>query len=118
MCKLNKLLTQELPSCANVLFKSKYHNIILKIHFTVGGVDFSTLLLDDGQIIIAESEDDLQEAVYKLSQTVRKYNLNISSKRTKVMAFATAEPVRAKIILNEKVMEQDGTFRYLGCKMS
>jgi len=44
----------------------------LKIYF---GVKFTTLLFVDDQVIIAHSELKLQEAVYKLSQTLRKYNL-------------------------------------------
>jgi hypothetical protein len=43
---------------------------------------------------------DYKEAAYKLSQFVRKHNLNISSEETKVMTFAAVEPVRAKIIVD------------------
>jgi hypothetical protein len=47
--------------------------------------------------------------VYKLSQTVRKYNLN--SSKTKLMAFAGDEPVRAKVIVDVRIMKQDSTFK-------
>jgi hypothetical protein len=67
----------------------------------------------DYQIITAETSDKLQEAVCKLTQTVRKYNLNTSSKKTKVMEFARVEPVRAKFIVNGKAIEQvRSTFKY------
>jgi len=49
----------------------------LKIHFIVDRVDFHTLLFANDKIITSKSEDKLQEAIYKLSQTVRKSNLNI-----------------------------------------
>jgi len=72
----------------------------------VDGVAFLTLLFANDRIIIAESEDKLQEAVYKLSQTVRKYNLNISSKKTKVMTFAGVEPLKAKITVDRKTLNK------------
>jgi len=39
------------------------------MYFIVNGVDFTILLFSNNQIIIAGSEDKLQEVVYKLSQT-------------------------------------------------
>jgi hypothetical protein len=41
------------------------------------------------------------------------YNLNISSKKvTKVISFAGVEPVRAKIIVVRRIIEQVDTFKY------
>jgi hypothetical protein len=84
----------------------------------VDGVDFTTTLLcANNQIIIAESEDTLQEAVWKLSQTVRKCNLNTSSKEIKVRAFAGVAPVKAKIIVDGKIIEHLSTFKCQGCEV-
>jgi hypothetical protein len=66
----------------------------------VDGVGFTTLLFPNNWIIIAESEDKLQEAVYKLSQTVRKYNPDIFSEKTKEVAFAGIETAREEIIVD------------------
>jgi hypothetical protein len=52
------------------------------------------------------------------SSTIRKYNLNITSKKIKVIALAGVEPIRAKITVDGKIIEQVITFRYLGCKVS
>jgi hypothetical protein len=41
------------------------------MHFTVGGVDFTIVFADDK--ILTKFEDKLQEGVYKLSQTERKF---------------------------------------------
>jgi hypothetical protein len=79
----------------------------------VDGVDFTTLLFADNQKILAVSKDKLQEAVYKLSMTVRKNNLNILSKETKVMGFAEVEPIRAMVIVDEKIIKHINTFKIL-----
>jgi len=60
----------------------------------------------------------IETSAYKLNQTVRKYNLNISSKKTKVTVFAGAEPVTAKIIVDGKIIEQISSSKYLYCEKS
>jgi hypothetical protein len=44
--------------------------------------------------------------------------MSISTEKTKIMAFAGKEPVRSKIFVNGKILEQVNTFNYLGCAMS
>ena len=76
------------------------------------------LLFADDLIILQNSEDDLQRAVYKLSNLCQKYKLRISAQKTKVMAFKGKEPVRSKIVLNNGTLEQLSNFNYLGCDIS
>jgi hypothetical protein len=59
------------------------------MYFTADRVDFTTLLFANNQINIADSKDQSQEAVHKLSQTVGKQN--VSSKKTKIMAIAAEQ---------------------------
>jgi len=47
----------------------------------------SVLLFADDQVIIADTEDNLQKAAYKLNQIITKYGLTISVQKTKSMAF-------------------------------
>ena len=74
----------------------------------------STLLFADGQVIIADTEDDLQKAAHKLNQITTEYGLNISAQKTKSMAFKGQDPVRTKIVLDNKIIEQVNLFNYLG----
>ena len=46
-----------------------------------------TLLFADDQVVIASDEDMLQLAVHKLNIVVQKYNMEISTEKTKVMAL-------------------------------
>lgn len=77
-----------------------------------------TILFADDQALIASDEDTLQRAVYDLSRMTEKYNLMISTEKTKVMAFSGNETVRSKIIINNKPIEQVKTFNFLGSTIS
>jgi hypothetical protein len=47
----------------------------------------NTILYDNDQVVLRESENALQISIRKLSQTAMEYNLNISTKKTKTVAF-------------------------------
>lgn len=77
-----------------------------------------TLLFADDQIIFGKTENELQISVNRLNETSKKYNMRISSSKTKVMAFKGKYPVRCKIVVNDKIIEQVSNFVYLGCDVS
>jgi hypothetical protein len=54
----------------------------------------NTILFADDQVIIAENEENSQNATHKLIKIIKEYNLTISTKKTKVMAFTGKHPVR------------------------
>ena len=64
------------------------------------------LLFADDQVIIADTEDNLQKAAHKLNQIITKYGLLISVQKTKSMAFKRRDPGRAKIVIDNKIIEQ------------
>jgi hypothetical protein len=47
-----------------------------------------------------------------------KYNMDISTEKSKVMVFCGKEPVPSKIFLNNKMIERTNDFTYLGYKLS
>jgi transcription initiation factor TFIIIB Brf1 subunit/transcription initiation factor TFIIB len=47
----------------------------------------STLLFADDQVIIADTEDNLQKAAHKLNRLITEYGLTISVQKTNVMEF-------------------------------
>ena len=63
----------------------------------------STLLFADDQVIIADTEDNLQKAAHKLNQIITEYGLAISVQKTKSMAFKGRDPVRTKIVIDTKL---------------
>ena len=77
----------------------------------------STLLFVDDQVIIADTEDNLQKAAYKLNQIITEYSLTMSVQKTK-STFKGRDPVRTKIVIDNKIIEQVNLFNYLGNMIS
>jgi hypothetical protein len=67
---------------------------------------FNTLLFADDKLIISDTEDNLQKAVYLLCGISKKYNLEISTKRKKVFGFVGTGHLSTKIIINDETTEQ------------
>lgn len=87
--------------------------------FRISGDTFLNMILfADDLLIIQNTEDDLQQSVYKLGIVCEEYNMRISVAKTKVMAFQGPEPIRTKIVVNNKPVEQVKHFNYLGNDIS
>jgi hypothetical protein len=82
-----------------------------------GSMILDTLLFADDQVLSAPSEDELQQAIYNLQKTVSDFDMSISIEKTKIMAFSGKDPVRSKICISNKTLEQVNTFNYLGCTL-
>jgi hypothetical protein len=54
------------------------------------------LLYADDMLIIQENEDTLKKSMYELQKLSNNYNFNISTTKTKVMAFQGKHPIRSK----------------------
>ena len=74
----------------------------------------STLLFADDQVVIADTEDNFQKAKHKWNQIITEYGLTISVQKSKSMAFKGRDPVRTKIAIDNKIIEQVNSFNYLG----
>jgi hypothetical protein len=44
--------------------------------------------------------------------------MKISHKKNKIVAFKGTEPIRSKIVIDNRILEQVNTFTYLGCYIS
>jgi hypothetical protein len=67
---------------------------------------------------LADSEENLQRAVFSLNNIAKEHNLRISTKKTKVLGFKGVEHLRAKIEINNQILEQVTCFNYLGYNIS
>jgi len=74
----------------------------------------NTLLFADDPVIIQDSEDKLQKAVYILNQMSKHDNLKISTDKTKIMAFKGKHLVHSKIQIDGSILEEVRQFNYLG----
>ena len=60
----------------------------------------------------------LQRAAHKLNQIITEYGLTIFVQKTKSMAFTGRDPVRTKIVIDNKIIKQVNSFNYLGNMIS
>lgn len=122
--KINKGVRQGCPlSC--ILFNIYMDKIIRQWKATdpkgvkiTNTEQIETLLFADDQVIVAENEDELQRSVFKLEKIAKEYGMKISTAKTKVIAFRGKEQKRSKIVVNGRIIEQVGKFRYLGVDIS
>jgi hypothetical protein len=71
----------------------------------------NTILFMYDQVIMANTEDEMQRAAYTLNNIAIKYNLKISV--AKAMAMKGKMNVRTKIVINNNITEQVNSFNYL-----
>lgn len=78
----------------------------------------NTILFADDQVLLADSEERLQENITKLNTVLKKYNMNISKNKTKAMAMQGKAIKRVKVVIDGNIIEQVNSFKYLGCVIS
>jgi hypothetical protein len=66
----------------------------------------------DEQMILLNTEDEMQRATYTLNTIAIKYNLQISVE--KATAMKGKMNVRTKIVINNNIIEQVNSLNYLG----
>jgi hypothetical protein len=66
----------------------------------------NTLLFADYWVILTNSEDELQHFVYNSQNIAKDFNMEISTEKTKIMAFQGKYPIHSKINMCNKIIEQ------------
>lgn len=64
-------------------------------------------------MLIAENEDDLQRLLYGFVNTASTFNMQVSIEKTQLMIISK-EPIRCKLEMNNKIIQQVMKFNYLG----
>jgi hypothetical protein len=90
----------------------------LKTNYFIGDISLNALLFADDQIVLADSEENLQRAFFSLNNVAKEYNLRLSTKKTKVLGFKGVEYLRAKRETISRILEQVTCFNYPGCNVS
>lgn len=105
------------PLLFNIYLNAIIRRWRLTVHGSItlqGHKTLDTLLYADDQVLFGNNEDELQYSIYHLHLIARNYNLEISTSKTKIMAFQGKLPVRSKICIENVILEQVNTFKYLG----
>jgi len=67
----------------------------------------------DDAILMAQNEDELQRLLYGFTGASQELNMEISVEKTKSMVISR-EPIRCKLVVYDKIIEQVMSFKYLG----
>jgi hypothetical protein len=78
----------------------------------------TTLLYADDQVILSNDEDNLQRATKHLNDIAKEYGMKIKTSKTKSMPFKGKNIQRAKIVIDNKIIEQVTSLNYLGNQIS
>jgi hypothetical protein len=76
------------------------------------------LCFADGKVIIAESKEDRTKMMKGMEKTIKKCNLNINSKTTKIMVCRKKQVDQIAIKLGHHKITQLDKFCYLGSRIA
>ena len=110
-------ITQE-DSLSPTLFNIIMDEIMTEVKrvergYRMGDKEIKAICYADDVVLISDSEDDLQRLLYKFEQTAPAFNMLISTSKTQCLTIAK-EPLRCKLAVYGKSMEQVMNFKYLG----
>jgi GTPase len=61
--------------------------------------------ISDDQVILSNDEDNLQRATKHLNDIAKEYGMKINTSKTKSMSFKGKNIQRAKIVIDNKIIE-------------
>jgi hypothetical protein len=87
----------------------------LEIKSKVGGILIPMIRFSDDIVLLAETEHDIQRALAEMQIIINKYQIRIHSGKTKKNLVCTREPtINANIYLENQLISQVSSFKYLG----
>ncbi|XP_055389920.1 uncharacterized protein LOC129618916 [Condylostylus longicornis] len=85
--------------------------------YQIGDNNIKIICYADDAVLLAENEDNLQRLLYRVTKTAERYNMEISTEKTKSMTVSK-DPVRCKLSINNHIIEQVFNFKYLGVNIT
>ncbi|GFS04911.1 endonuclease-reverse transcriptase [Elysia marginata] len=80
----------------------------------MNGENINNLRYADDTVLLAESENGLQNLVTIIEEKSEQYGLMMNTKKTKVMVISKTEPPKVNIKVKGECIEQIEQFKYLG----
>lgn len=105
------------PLLFNIILDEIIKQTKTKRGYGMGNERIQILCYADDTVLIAENEDDLQRLLHIFNTTAKKLNMKISTEKTKSVVIAK-EPIRCKLEIDNQMVEQVSTTKYLGIKLS
>jgi len=77
-----------------------------KRHYVINHHKINTPRFADNQALMADSENNLQRGVVTLQNTANNFGMVISSEKSETTAILEQTPVRCKILVDNKCLQQ------------
>ena len=105
------------PILFNLIMNKLIDSTKLLDGYRMGNNKINIICYADDAILIADNEDNLQRLLHKMVTTAKTYNMTVSTTKTKSMVISR-EPIRCKLEVKNKMIEQVMEFQYLGIDVS
>ena len=102
------------PSLFNLYTEYIFREIDQAPGLKINGEVINNLRYADDTVLLAETEEDLQELVTIIEVHSKKFGLSMNVKKTKAMVISKNESPKVSIQVNDKIIEQVDQFTYLG----
>ena len=108
-------------SLSPILFNTIMDEIIKDVKCTGRGYkliqEMKIVCYADDAVLISDNEDDLQRLLYTFEKSADRFNMKISIEKTKALTISK-QPLRCKLAVYGKPIEQVMEFDYLGVKIT
>ncbi|GJQ83971.1 hypothetical protein Trydic_g8707 [Trypoxylus dichotomus] len=84
--------------------------------YEMGKDNLTILCYADDAVLIVNNEDNIQRLLYRFIKMAERYNIPVSTEKRKPLLISK-EPIRSKLRINSKVIEQVMSFLYLEVKV-
>jgi endonuclease/exonuclease/phosphatase family metal-dependent hydrolase len=91
--------------------------VSLKVGYRLGKESISVVCYADDAVLLAESQEDLQNLLNKFEEASKKYNMQISIGKTKSMVISKI-PSSCNLVVEGQPIGQENAFKYLGVDVS
>lgn len=108
------------PRCFNVYADEiAGHRTFRNTGFKINGKNIGSISYADDKVMIAETPQQLQRMVHRLTTESAKYGMRINASKTKVMQIARKQPSKSlSILVNGTRLKEVQKFKYLGVVVS
>lgn len=105
------------PFIFNLIMDKIIENLPKTAGFKMGGTFFHAVCYADDAVLIADSEENLQRLLHSFNTQAKELNMVINTEKTKCLV-TSKEPIRCKLEIDSKIIEQVNHFKYLGAEIT
>lgn len=107
------------PDYFNLYSETIFHEIMEMVGLKVGGVNFNNIRYADDTVLIATSQEQLQDLLDKVVEASAEMGLTINCQKTKAMVISkSAEKPHCQLRIGTELIQEEEHFTYLGSEIT